>query len=135
MKEAELSAEVIRQLKYAGRFAYKTSDRFQTGVPDIYMAGGTWCESKVHKCSRSFWPMKLLRPEQKIWADKLTNGGDAVYILVYVEFPNIIKEHNRSRKRYYFTRWQDIKDVVVLEDCVDDLAKIIPCLVNRSTLS
>lgn len=62
MKESAYSNELIKRIKAKGIFAYKISDRFHSGIPDIYVAGGNWIESKA-----------ITAKSTSNWFDKLTD--------------------------------------------------------------
>ena len=90
--ETEFSNKTIKSLKRRGIFAYKTSDRFSLGVPDIYVAGGRWIESKVvslgsqdHRVINIFGKLSA---EQHNFANALIRAGDTVYVSVRLQFPD-----------------------------------------------
>jgi len=87
MKEAELSNKACLALRYQGKFCYKTADRFHAGVPDIYIAGGVWIESKIAKVKTSIEVSRLPEPEQRNWARNLINAKDRVFLLVGIYYP------------------------------------------------
>lgn len=104
LTEAQLSNRIIKHIKLRGSFAYKTSDRFQIGVPDIYMTGGNWIETKRVSCSLYFSPRLLLMPEQRNWAERLTRHGDKWWIVVGAVFP--------KGSAYYMSTWHEMKHQV-----------------------
>lgn len=90
MKETEFNRMIVAKFRGLGLFAYKTSDNFQIGLPDIYIASGKWIESKIVKVSgkRPFSIIGEVTEAQKKWAKDLAHGGDDVYLCILVEFPD-----------------------------------------------
>lgn len=86
MKESDLSRAIRSELAYRGIFSYKTADRFHSGVPDIYVCGGNWIESKVGGATYKLDIHKLLRPEQRNFARNLKMAGDTVWMFIAVEW-------------------------------------------------
>ena len=80
MTEHQFSKLIIDHINRAGRFAYKASDRYRSGVPDIYVTGGIWIESKKMEKKLSYDPRLILRPTQRAFCDKLVRGGDTVWV-------------------------------------------------------
>jgi len=122
LTEAKLSNQIIKQLKLRGYFAYKTSDRFQIGLPDIYYSGGNWIETKIIKCKTSFSPMLLLRPEQKIWAERLSNKDHSWILIIGVKFP--------EKMLYYSTKYWCMVNKVFYGDCRAELNTCLPIKTN-----
>jgi hypothetical protein len=65
-------------IKAKGIWAYKTSDRFQSGVPDIYIAGGNWIECKAIGIRKTFNWHNTHTQEQLNFAAHLRSSGDRV---------------------------------------------------------
>ena len=90
MKEAEFSRQIVKSLKALDIFCYKTSDRFHSGVPDIYVTRGIWIESKVVKVggqNRAINIRDKMTPIQHSFAQSLSGGGDKFILAVRVEAP------------------------------------------------
>jgi hypothetical protein len=122
MKEAALSNKVCLELRYNGKFCYKTSDRFHAGLPDIYIEGGNWIETKVIKCSEYVDASRLPRPEQRNFARNLIDAGDLVYLLVGIEFSTGVG--------YWLESFPFEETRVTSEDCCLSLSKAIKGLCN-----
>ena len=91
MNETQLNQSVVRELKRLGRWAYKTSDRFNAGVPDVYCTGGIWFEGKVATCKTHVNIVSKISPEQYIFAKMLEHFGDRWYLAVAIKFDGVIK--------------------------------------------
>ncbi len=89
MNETQYNREQIAVIKGAGTFAYKTSDSFQVGIPDIYICGGKWIESKLVRASgkRSFSIAKGISGAQHKWMQRLSDNGDKCWVSVLIQLP------------------------------------------------
>lgn len=65
-------------IKAKGVYAYKTSDRYQSGVPDIYVSGGNWIESKSAGIKKAFNWHAAHSQEQINMSANLRKSGDKV---------------------------------------------------------
>jgi outer membrane scaffolding protein for murein synthesis (MipA/OmpV family) len=100
MTEAQFSKKIIDYInKNSTHFAYKASDRFRSGVPDIYISGGIWVESKKVRKKLYYDPRPIVSPAQKFFCDRLTLAGDTVWIAVFQE--NI---------HFYISKWAVYED-------------------------
>lgn len=84
MRESAASAKIINQIKAKHVFAMKIADRWSPGIPDIYVAGGSWIESKVIKMKKGANWHKKLTTLQHEHLKNLTNSGD--YAVCYARF-------------------------------------------------
>jgi len=112
--ETKLSRKTLHTIRSAGIFAYKVSDRFQTGVPDIYIQGGNWIENKWVRCVRAFSPAATLRPEQKVWASNLIKAGDSWWYNAHIVFESDGKYLNRGR--YFICGYDRIFNYIDIDD-------------------
>ena len=95
MKEGQFNAQLVKRIRSYGSFAFKVADRFKPGIPDIYVQGGTWIESKVVKLGGQNREVNLydkLTPEQKTFGEDLSKCGDYFIVAFRFEFP---ARHNR----------------------------------------
>ena len=77
--EASVSKAIVTQINQKRIYAYKASDRFRKGIPDIYVCGGTWIEDKffdeVPTCSPRNC-MKFFTEKQKLFLARAERSGD-----------------------------------------------------------
>lgn len=90
MLEGKFNSNMKTYLRRNRVWCYKTADKFQHGVPDLYVRGGRWSEGKVIKVGGqnreiNVWD-KLTGAQQTFGAD-LINSGDKVWVHVRVEAP------------------------------------------------
>ena len=71
-----------------GLFTYKTSDRFRAGVPDIYVPGGIWIESKIFRMSKSVNWLKKISPQQAYFMDQVHSHMDFCLVAARFEMPD-----------------------------------------------
>ncbi len=102
MNEAQYNREQIAAIKGFGTFAYKTSDSFQVGIPDIYICGGKWIESKVVSVSgkRPFGLLSEISGFQHKWMQRLEENGDKCWVSVLIQFPD--------EKRFICSKYHNI---------------------------
>lgn len=114
MKESEFNADFVKAVRKLGIFCYKTSDRFQTGVPDVYIQGGLWSEGKqismqrLLKGGRPISAMNWIEPPQQAWLNKLDDAGD--YCFIHIDW---VSESGRGpgSHRFTFMPWRLFKQV------------------------
>ncbi len=95
MKEGQFNSNLIKCIRKRGFFAFKVADRFKPGIPDIYIEGGNWIESKVVKLGSQNREVNLydkLTPEQQTFGENLSKCGDYFILAFRLEFP---ARHNR----------------------------------------
>lgn len=111
--EARKSGQMIKTMRRAGIFAYKTADRFQSGVPDIYVQGGRWIENKILIWSDMGFlssPVTFMTPKQKSWADRLTGHGDLVFVSAF--YFGAVKSGN---PRFMMAPWIVLREMELTE--------------------
>lgn len=83
--EAHYNQMVKRAIRKLGIYTYKTSDRANAGVPDIYAVGGNWIEGKLIPMPtlRAITILSRIDPAQKIFMNGLTLGGDNCLVACY----------------------------------------------------
>jgi len=88
MLEGTFNLNLTKSIRRRGLFCYKTADRFHPGVPDIYIAGGHWIESKVLKVggqNRNVNIWEKLSPAQQEFGKDLLEAGDTVFLAYRIE--------------------------------------------------
>lgn len=65
-------------IRAKGILAYKVSDRFQSGIPDIYITGGNWIECKQAGIKKTFNWHGAHTQEQINFVSNLRRCGDRV---------------------------------------------------------
>lgn len=85
--ERQFESMFVEALKRKGIFSRHMSDR-NAGLPDRYLAGGTWVELKSLLCPQRGLPAGYgLSPEQKRSMAELHDAGDYVYYLALILLP------------------------------------------------
>ena len=88
MLEGTFNLRVTKSIKSRGIFCYKVADKFHAGIPDIYVAGGIWIESKVIKVGKQNRLISVyakMRPAQHNFARDLIASGDRVIFCARIE--------------------------------------------------
>jgi len=88
MLEGKFNLKMTKAIRRRGLFCYKTADRFHPGVPDIYIAGGNWIESKVVEVGSQNRTINLfdkLSEAQKEFGRDLIAAGDRVWLVYRIE--------------------------------------------------
>jgi hypothetical protein len=82
--EATFSREVRAALARLTILTFKVNERVRRGIPDIYIQGGNWIESKVIPTmpgTRNF-PLKYFTALQRITMDTLCKRGDNCFVAI-----------------------------------------------------
>jgi hypothetical protein len=96
---------MVKALKEAGIQCYKTSDRFSGGVPDIYIAGGNWIETKKVPLGGLKGNYNILRSfatSQLEFAKRYTRAGDLVVFFIIFYDPKHGAAQNYLLAPYQF---------------------------------
>lgn len=84
MKEGQFNRELTKKLnEHPSRYAQKIADRFTPGIPDIYITGGHWIESKIVKAREHRDILSMLTGNQRTMAAHLCLHGDKVLIVSF----------------------------------------------------
>lgn len=83
-RESTFEKRIADILGELGVWSYHTADKFLSGVPDRYCAGGNWIEFKVLPCSGrvAVNPLAKFENEQKLFLSKLHEQGDRAWAAV-----------------------------------------------------
>jgi hypothetical protein len=86
--EGAVSTAIRNQLNMLGIKSYKVSDKFTSGIPDIYMCNGMWIESKVisRAPTKNIQPVRHLSSHQRRELNDLTRHGDQCFVAMYFQF-------------------------------------------------
>jgi hypothetical protein len=106
--EAEFSAKLVADIKHQSVYAYKTTDRVRSGVPDIYVSGGNWIEDKFFKIdiakSTGKNCRKFISPLQQRFLDRAHKNGDGAFVgLFFLDKPSY----------FVLIEWKNFKHVKV----------------------
>lgn len=73
-------------------FNYKPSDRFRSGIPDRYIAGGRWIEFKYvhHSLKRNVSTLREFSAVQRTTIEDLIAAGDRVWACIFFDTGNEI---------------------------------------------
>lgn len=91
MKEGTFNLRLQKAVKRRGLFCYKTADRFHPGVPDLYIQGGNWVESKVIQTgeqNRQINVWKKLSPAQQNFGRDLVEADEGHWVCIRLETPD-----------------------------------------------
>lgn len=105
MLEGPFNKRIVDALRARGLFAVKLADRFQFGIPDIYIQGGNWIEGKIIKCTdsnRSVNIWNALSGKQQARCERIWISGDAIIVAARVEIG--------KDARLFVERFQDLKE-------------------------
>lgn len=104
--ESPYNQDLKKAIRRLGIFAYKASDRFQGGIPDIYMARGNWIEGKAIPMPKRNNVSILVHvdPAQKILLNQLTHFGDQCFLAVYWV-------DERGIRYFTFIPWMDARSI------------------------
>jgi hypothetical protein len=82
--EATISEEVRWRFRQHGVWSVKVNDRVTRGIPDIYIAGGVWIESKVIVTLPTIknFPLKYFSALQRNTMDDLLDQGDDCFVAI-----------------------------------------------------
>lgn len=88
--ETPFTGDIRKFLKKAGRKSYKLKSE-QGGVPDVYVVGGHWLESKVERRipNARINPLKLFTGQQRREMDALSESGDTCWAAVLWEYDRL----------------------------------------------
>ena len=117
MNEARLSQKIIQIVKYRGLYGTKLSDRFQVGLPDIYISGGRWIEVKNTFCKTSADIWAMTSPEQRNYARRLMEAGDKVWLLTGIQF--------KEGQYYHMIPFIELKERVYVDMCHPSLEYLL----------
>ena len=92
MLEGTFNLRLVKSVKRRHIWAQKMADRFTPGIPDIYIAGGNWIESKVVQIGgqrgRSVDLSNKMTEEQHNWAAAALTSEDRVMFCARIETPD-----------------------------------------------
>jgi hypothetical protein len=93
MVETDLSAALRKSLERQGLKTVKTKTDTHNGLPDIYVTGGNWIESKIERRipSPKFTPVKLFTGIQRRELDQFVNAGDSPWACVLWTYDDLDK--------------------------------------------
>jgi len=89
MLEGQFNLNIVKSILEIGIFSYKVIDKVHPGIPDIYVAGGTWIEGKIIRTKGrrgANWLGKYTTPQINI-CNSLIGSGDFVLAASMWEFP------------------------------------------------
>jgi hypothetical protein len=106
-QEATFSGELRRVLQRRGLWTLKTNERARRGIPDIYLTGGQWIESKIIASLPTIrnFPLKHFTGVQRITLDTLVKKGDVAFAAILW-----LGDHNRS---FTFLPWYEFRRIRV----------------------
>jgi len=102
--EADFSADIRWNFRQEGIKSFKTNDRVNRGIPDIYLVGGKWIESKVliSLPNAMDYPLKHFSALQRNNLDDLSDGGDECFVAIL--FYKLNEPRFLVMPWYYFRR-------------------------------
>lgn len=88
--EANFSTNIRHFLKKFGRKSYKIKTD-ESGLPDIYIVGGHWMESKIERRvpNARIQPLKLFTGKQRRELDALSESGDTGWAAILWEYDKL----------------------------------------------
>ena len=108
--EANFSRLLVSSIERKGVPAVKLSDKVRKGVPDIYVTGGTWIESKFLHFSNNSRTGRSVLPffseMQKLTLGEFSEAGDQCFAAMC--FPDFLGK--RGTSYFMLTPWRYILD-------------------------
>lgn len=117
-----MSAEMRAELTELGILSYKVSDRYHTGIPDIYIPSGIWIETKVipRMPTQATPPIRYFPGPQRKEIRKLMEAGDEVLAAVLFCF-------DMSTRGFVLAPWWEFERIAVWNyETIISLGRIFP---------
>lgn len=123
MKEGAFNSNLVSLIRQHGIFCYKVIDKVHHGVPDIYVQGGRWIESKIIRrvglANNEIALFEALKPVQKVFIRDLISHGEEVVLAIRYE----IQLPDKTMVRFQFIRIENpfslevMKKHDIMEQC------------------
>ena len=103
-QELKYDHKVGEILKKMRLWNYKTSDRFRAGIPDRYVASGSWIEFKYvfHALKKDVGTLREFSGAQRTTFDELVAHGDLVLACIFFDTPEGLRVYLESWDVYKF---------------------------------